>query len=116
MRRKQLDKGNTSEAALPRGGRKNHEGPKKRSAALLANERGGAYRGVRTSAMNTAMLMIVARGPVASRRVAAVRARIHCHASRRAGNATTAIPTDKGAKPGWTLPCITSMRPPVSPY
>src|SRR5260370_40042518 len=66
--------------------------------------------------MNTAMLMVVARGPVASKRVFAVRARIHCHASRKAGNATTPIPTDKGSKPVWTLPCITSMRPPVSPY
>src|SRR5260370_5950350 len=66
--------------------------------------------------MNTAMLMVVARGPVASKRVLAVRARIHCHVSRRAGNATTPIATDKGSKPVWTLPCITSMRPPVSPY
>src|SRR5712692_6714567 len=66
--------------------------------------------------MNTAILMVVARGPVASKRVLSARARIHCHASRRAGNATTPTPTAKGSKPVWTLVCITSMRPPVSPY
>src|SRR5712692_2038824 len=66
--------------------------------------------------MITAMLMVVARGPVASYRVLLVRAKIHGHESRSAGNATTPIPTDKGSKPVWTLLCITAMRPPVSPY